>query len=72
MTVLAVLLGAGSGVAGVLISSQVNVAAGGVIALISGAAFAVSFVVAPRGGVRTRRVSRTPRRSPAPATADAP
>lgn len=71
MTVLAVLLGAGSGVAGVLISSQVNVAAGGVIALISGAVFAVSFVVAPRGGVRTGRASRA-RRSPAPATADTP
>ena len=73
MTVLAVLLGAGSGVAGVLVSSRVNVAAGGVIALISGAVFAVSFVFGPRGGVRTGRVSRAPRRPPpAPATADAP
>lgn len=72
MTVLAVLLGAGSGMAGVLVSTQVNVAAGGVIALIGGAAFVVSFVCAPHGGVRAGRLERISRRSPVPADGDTP
>lgn len=51
MTGLAMLVGAGSGLAGVLVSDQVDVAAGGAIALISGAVFACSFLFAPRRGL---------------------
>jgi ABC-type Mn2+/Zn2+ transport system permease subunit len=42
MTAIAVVSGAGSGLAGVLISESYNVAAGGAITVVGGTAFAVS------------------------------
>jgi ABC-type Mn2+/Zn2+ transport system permease subunit len=45
----AVLVGTGSALAGVLLSTRVDVAAGGAIALISGTVLGLSFLVAPGG-----------------------
>jgi ABC-type Mn2+/Zn2+ transport system permease subunit len=45
MTVVAAIVGAGSGLAGVLVSSDYDVAAGGAITVVTGAAFAFSLAV---------------------------
>jgi ABC-type Mn2+/Zn2+ transport system permease subunit len=45
MTAIAVVAGAGSGLAGVLVSTDYDVAAGGAITVVTGAAFALSLTV---------------------------
>jgi manganese/iron transport system permease protein len=54
MTALAVGIGAGSGVAGLVISQQVRVSAGAAIVLVACGCFAVSWLCAPRYGVLSR------------------
>jgi manganese/iron transport system permease protein len=58
MSVLAAVLGAGAGVAGVLLSRSYDVAAGGAIVLVLGAVFLVSFLVAPGGPLRRAQQPR--------------
>ena len=55
MTAVAVTVGAGSGLAGVLVSADYDVAAGGAITVVTGAAFALSLAVTTIW--RFRRVS---------------
>lgn len=50
MTALSMVLGVVSGVVGLAVSVQANVAAGGAIVLVTAALFALSLVVAPRSG----------------------
>jgi manganese/iron transport system permease protein len=64
MTVVSVVVGAGCGVAGVLVSRAVDVAAGGAIVLALAAVFLLSYLVAPGGALR-RALARRP---PVPAT----
>ncbi|GAA1722724.1 metal ABC transporter permease [Fodinicola feengrottensis] len=53
-TVIAVVIGVGSGLGGLLISSEANVAAGGAITLLAALAFVVSLLLSPRYGALAR------------------
>jgi ABC-type Mn2+/Zn2+ transport system permease subunit len=64
-------LGAASGVTGLVLSRNLNVAAGATIVLVSAALFGVSLVVAPRHGAIPRRLlHRRPRRGAAAAAGE--
>lgn len=58
-TAIAVLIGIGSGLGGLLISSEANVAAGGAITLLAALAFVVSLIASPRYGLLARFMSRS-------------
>jgi ABC-type Mn2+/Zn2+ transport system permease subunit len=51
-------LGAVSGIVGLVVSRNLNVAAGATIVLVAAALFAVSLVIAPRRGAVPRRLVR--------------
>ncbi|WP_433174927.1 metal ABC transporter permease [Actinoallomurus sp. CA-150999] len=71
MTAIAVAAGAGSGLTGVLISTRYDVATGGTITVVTGAAFALSLATAAaRNTIATRRRSR--RTTAGPATVGPP
>lgn len=61
MTGLSMTIGAASGVVGVLLSRQVDVAAGGAIVLVLAAVFLFSFLLAPGGALRRTSAARRPR-----------
>lgn len=75
MTAIAVAAGAGSGLAGVLISTHYDVAAGGTITVVTGALFTLSLAATTtRTAVTTRRARGRPPTAgtPAPVTAEPP
>lgn len=58
-TLIAVAIGIGSGLGGLLISNLYNVAAGGSITLLAALAFVVSLLVSPRHGLLSRAFTRS-------------
>ncbi len=55
---LAALIGAGSGVAGLYLSYHAGIAAAAAVVLVATAVFALAFLFAPRTGAVTARVAR--------------